>query len=459
MATKQKMIKKIDNLTQEWSITIDKADIENSIGDELRKIQAKVHIDGYRKGHVPENVLRKHYGDDALRRACTAEIGKAVDKIVADENFDLAFRPEVTIKDQFEFDKDISVNVKFIVKPKMPKKFDFDKISIDAYQLELTDEDKQEEVERFRAKTATSELAEEGHVVANTDLVDIDFVGKTLDGVEFDGGSAKGYKLEIGSKAFINGFEEQIIGHKKGDTFDIKVKFPDVYHVSDLAGKDAIFTITINDVFVKKLPELTDAYAKQLGFDNIEAVRNLLFQNLKNIYESQMKVYQKDRLFDAVIEKNKFELSDTFIDKETDARLQEAKEQFEQANANAKDDKNKEKFDEKATRAKIETNLRKSYSTFYLIDHLAKVNDIKVSEEEINQTITQDAIRGGFDINKAISDVKKDEKLYNYVAFSVQEAKVFELVYSNVNKNIKKLDRKAFEKCLDEERKKMEAGR
>ena len=172
-----------------------------------------------------------------------------------------------------------------------------------------------------------------------------------------------------------------------------------------------------------------------------------------------MKVYQKDRLFDAVIEKNKFELSDTFIDKETDARLQEAKEQFEQANANAKDDKNKEKFDEKATRAKIEANLRKSYSTFYLIDHLAKVNDIKVSEEEINQTITQDAIRGGFDINKAISDVKKDEKLYNYVAFSVQEAKVFELVYSNVNKNIKKLDRKAFEKCLDEERKKMEAGR
>ena len=131
MATKQKMIKKIDNLTQEWSITIDKADIETSIGDELRKIQAKVHIDGYRKGHVPENVLRKHYGDDALRRACTAEIGKAVDKIVADENFDLAFRPEVTIKDQFEFDKDISVNVKFIVKPKMPKKFDFDKISID----------------------------------------------------------------------------------------------------------------------------------------------------------------------------------------------------------------------------------------------------------------------------------------------------------------------------------------
>ena len=458
MATKQKMIKKIDNLTQEWSITIDKAEIEKSIGDELRKIQAKVHIDGYRKGHVPENVLRKHYGEDALRRACTVEIGKAVDKIVADEGFDLAFRPEVAIKDPFEFDKDVSVNVKFILKPKMPKKFDFDKITIDAYQLEMSDADKQEEVERFRIKTATSEVAEADHVVANTDLVDIDFVGKTMDGVEFDGGSAKGYKLEIGSKAFIDGFEEQIIGHKKGDTFDIKVKFPDVYHVSNLAGKDAIFTITINDIFVKKLPELTDEFAKQIGFENMEAVRNLLFQNLKNICESQMKVYQKERLFDAVIEKNKFELSDAFIERETEARLQEFKEQLDKT-SDDKDGKNKEKFDEKATRAKIETNLRKSYSTFYLIDHLAKVNDIKVSEEEINQTITQDAIRGGFDINKAISDVKKDEKLYNYVAFSVQEAKVFELVYSNVNKNIKKLDRKAFEKCLDEERKKMEASK
>ena len=459
MATKQKMIKKIDNLTQEWSITVDKADIEKSIGDELRKIQAKVHIDGYRKGHVPENVLRKHYGDDALRRACTVEIGKAVDKIVADEGFDLAFRPEVAIKDQFEFDKDISVNVKFILKPKMPKKFDFDKISIDAYQLEMSDDDKQEEIEKFRVKTATSELAGAEHVVENTDLVDIDFVGKTMDGVEFDGGSAKGYKLEIGSKAFINGFEEQIVGHKKGDVFDINVKFPDVYHVSDLAGKDAIFTITINDVFVKKLPELNDEFAKQIGFENMEAVRNLLFQNLKNIYESQMKAYQKERLFDAVIERNKFELSDAFIERETEARLQEAKEQFEKANANVQDEKKKEKFDEKATREKIEVNLRKNYSVYYLIDHLAKINDIKVSEDEIKQTITQDAIRGGFDINKAISDVKKDEKLYNYVAFSVQEAKVFEFVYGNVNKNIKKLDRKAFEKSLEEERKKMEASR
>ena len=171
-----------------------------------------------------------------------------------------------------------------------------------------------------------------------------------------------------------------------------------------------------------------------------------------------MKVYQKERLFDAVIEKNKFELSDAFIERETEARLQEFKEQLDKT-SDDKDGKNKEKFDEKATRAKIETNLRKSYSTFYLIDHLAKVNDIKVSEDEIIQTVTQDAIRGGFDINKAISDVKKDEKLYNYVAFAVQEAKIFEFVYGNVNKNIIKLDRKAFEKCLEEERKKMEAHR
>lgn len=453
------MIKKIDSLTQEWSVTIDKDDIEKSISDELRKIQAKVHIDGYRKGHVPDNVLRKHYGEDALRRACTVEIGKAVDKIVADEKFDLAFRPEVAIREQFEFNKDVSVNVRFILKPKMPKKFDFDKVSIDAYQLELSDDDKQEEVNRFRVKTAKSEIAEDGHIVENTDLVDIDFVGKTMDGVEFDKGSAKGYKLEIGSKAFIKGFEEQIIGHKKGDTFDIQVRFPDVYHVSDLAGKDAIFTITINDIFVKKLPELTDEFAKQLGFENMEAVRALLFQNLRNIYESQMKVYQKERLFNAVIEKNKFELSDTFIDRETEARLLDAKEQFEKASLNEKGDKNKEKFDEKAMRSKIEENLRKSYSTFYLIDHLAKINDIKVSDDEVKQTVTQDAIRGGFDVNKAINDVKKDEKLYNYVAFSVKEAKVFEFIYGNVNKNIKKLNRSEFELSLEEERKKMEASK
>ena len=455
MATKQKKIKQIDNLTQEWLITIDKEDINNAVNEELRKIQARVHIDGYRKGHAPEDMLRKQYGEDAVRRACAVEIGKATDKVIKEEGFELAFRPEVSFRDgDFEFNKDISVNVTFINKPKI-KKLDFSKINIDAYELELTDEDKQEEMEKFRKKMAKHELCKDDNkVVEKGDLVDIDFVGRTADdNIEFAGGSAKGYKLEIGSKAFVDGFEDQIIGHKKGETFDVNVKFPDVYHSTDLSGKKAIFSITINDVYIKKIPDINNDFAKELGFESIEKVRELLYQNLKNVYESQMKGLIKDKLFDSVIEKNKFDLPKSFIDKEVEQKLDDALEKTKKQNEQLeKEGKKKEKIDEKKMREKITKNLNMSYSVFYLVDYIAKEQAIEVSEDEIKQTVTQDAIRGGLDIKQALDEVSKDEKIHNYVAFAIKEAKVFEYVYDKVNKDVKKVGRKDFEQLIKNER-------
>ena len=455
MATKSKKIKQIDRLTQEWSINVDKEDINKTVEEELKKIQARVHLDGYRKGHAPVDVLKKQYGDEVLRRACAIEVGKVSDNIIKEENFNLAFRPEVLLKDDFEFDKDINVVVRFTLKPNI-KKLDYSKINIDAYELELSEEDKQEEMDRFKGKMAKHELCKEEKIIEKGDLVDIDFVGKTEpDMVEFPYGSAKGYKLEIGSKAFVDGFEEQIIGHKKGEIFDIKVQFPEVYHSTDLAGKKAIFTITINDVYIKKIPEMNDEFAKGLGFENMEKVRELLFQNLKNVYESQMKGLIKEKLFDSVILQNKFDLPETFIEREAVQRLDEAKEKFEKEHENdEKEGKKKEKFDEKKMKEKIIQNLNLSYSVFYLVDYIAREQSIKVSEDEIKQTVTQDAIRGGLDIQKSLDEVAKDEKLHNYVAFSIQEAKVFEYVYNQVNKNIKKVNRKEFETKIKEEREK-----
>ena len=440
----KKLTKKIDKLTYQWTINIDSEIIEEEIKNQLKKIQSRVHIDGFRQGNAPLDMVDKKYGEDALYRAINELIRNSINEIVKDEKYKLAMQPEVSIKDDIKRNKDISVEVKITKKPEIPD-IKYEKIEIDTFELELSDKNKEDEIERFRTRMAKQKLAEDGKMVKNGDTVDIDFVGKTIvDNAEINGGSAKGYKLEIGSHSFIEGFEEQIIGHKKGETFDIKVKFPTEYHSEDLKGKDAMFTITINDIFVKELPDIDDEFAKNLGFKDIDEIKKLLFGNMKNIYEANMKNILKDRVFTLIFEKNKFDLPESIIERETDERLQKIKE------AN----KNNKKFDEKDTKKKIQQDLHKSYAGFYLINDIAEKNAIDVSDEEIKQVATQDAIRNGMDVKEVLNRIEKDEKTKNYIYFTVKEAKVFDFIFEKIKKNVKKLDKEAFDEYMESEKKK-----
>ena len=354
-------------------------------------------------------------------------------------------QPEVSFTGEIKRKEDVAVNVKITKKPEVPD-VKYEKVEIDVAELVMSEEDKQAELEGFRRQMAKQKLVEGEKKVENGDMVDIDFVGKKAeDNSEFPGGNAKGYKLEIGSNSFVKGFEEQIIGHKKGETFDIKVKFPDEYYAEELKGQDAVFTITINDVYTKELPELDDKFAKGLGFENIEKIKDLLFGNVKSILEANMKNLLKDRIFTAIIEKNKFDLPESVIEKEIEERFNIEKEH----------NKDNKKWNEKDAKKKIEENMHKSYASFYLTDSIAEKNAIDVGEDEIKQVATQDAIRQGMDINDVLDKVEKDEKTKNYLYFTIKEAKVFDFIFEKIKKNVKKLDKKAFEKYLEEERKKL----
>ena len=447
---KKKLSKKVDSLTQDWVITIPKDVVEVAIKDELVKIQEQVKMDGYRKGHAPIEEVDKRYGENAFFRALNAEIRKAINEIIKDEDIKLAIQPEVDlVGEPKREDKEIEAKVRIVKKPELPK-INYEKIALDVVELELSDKDKEEELKRFAERMAKSVALKENRAVKNGDIVDINFTGRTADdNVEFEGGQAKGYKLEIGSKSFIDGFEDQIIGHNKGEKFDVKVKFPKEYHAQNLAGKDAIFAIELNDIFEKEIPELNDEFAKGLGFENIEKVKELLFKNLKDVYEGQMKNMLKDKLFDGIVEKYRFDLPESIIEKEIEDRLASEKEK----------NKDNKEWKEKDVRKKIEEGLHKSYASFYLTDGIATENAIEVSEKEIEQTAMQDALRGGMDVKEVMENLKKDDRMKNYIGFAIKEAKVFEFMFDKIKKNTTKLDKKAYEKFLETERKKMAENR
>ncbi len=442
----KKMIKKIDKLTEQWSIDIPSQAVNEEMKQQLEKIRAKVHIGGFRNGKAPLEIVKKQYGGDALYRSVNSIIQKTVDEIVKEQQYELAMAPEISFSDgSFKPDEDIAIKVKIVRKPDIPE-INYDKIEFDVYELELSDKDKEAEMNNFRSKMAKQKLVENKRAVKNGDVVDIDFVGKTAeDNIEFAGGSAKGYKLEIGSHSFIDNFEEQIIGHNKGETFDINVKFPDNYHISDIKGKKAIFSITINDIYEKELPELNDEFAKTLGFENLDKIRDLLFSNIKNVFESNEKQLLKGRIFEEIVKHNKFDLPESIINDEVEDRINRESEE-------AKKNNNKN-FDEKKVRKHIYDNLCKSYASFYLTDDIAEKNAIEVSEDDVKQVASQEAIRNGMNIKDILDKVKNDKKLYNNIAYTIKEAKVFEFIYDRIKKNVKKLDREGFEKYLEDEKK------
>ena len=431
----------MDKLTHLWSINIPVEITKEEIEKQLKSFQSQVNIDGFRKGNAPLDVIEKKYGEDALYRATNVILRKSINEIITDNKYKLAMTPEVTFTKELKKNDENLINVTIVQKPEIPE-IKYDKFEFDVCELELSQDDKNEELNKFASKMAKQKLVDDMREVVNENIVDIDFVGK-LDGVEFDGGKAKGYKLEIGSKSFIDGFEEQIIGHKKGDVFDINVKFPDNYHSKELQGKNAVFTITLNDIYTKEKPELNDEFAKTLGFKEMKEIEDLLFNNIKNMYDMQMKQLLKDDIFNAIISKTKFDLPETIIDREIDEKLQQKKEEDKTG-----------KFDEKKEKNTLKDNIYKSYTSFYLTDDIADKNAISVSDDDIKQAVSQDAIRGGFDVKEALERIEKDEKTKNYISFTIKEAKVYDFIFDNVKKKIKKLNKKQFDDFLANEYKK-----
>ena len=433
---KKKLIKKFDKLTNLWSITIPVDITKEEIEKQLKNFQLQVNIDGFRKGNAPLDVVEKKYGEDALYRAINVILRKSINEIIDENKYTLAMTPEVTFTKELKKNDENVINVTIVKKPEIPE-IKYDKFEFDVYELELSQEDKDKELSDFANKMAKQKLVDDMREVKNGNIVDIDFVGK-LDGVEFEGGKAKGYKLEIGSKSFIEGFEEQIIGHKKGDVFDIKVKFPENYHSKELQGKDAVFTITLNDVYIKEKPELNDDFAKTLGFKEMKEIEDLLFSNTKNMYDIQMKQLLKNDIFNSIISKTKFDLPETMIDREIDEKLNQQKEEDKTG-----------KFDEKKVRNELKENIYKSYYSFYLTDNIAEKNAISVSDDDINQAVSQDAIRSGFDVKEALDKIKNDEKMKNYISFTIKESKVYDFIFDNVKKKIKKLNKSQFDEFLE----------
>ena len=310
-----------EGLKRAYDVVIPASDLASKLDNELNDIKGKVRINGFRPGKVPMSHLKRVYGRSVMADLVQKQIDAANKEIIEQRGLRLAMQPKIELsKEQAEIEAALEAkgDLAFKVELEVLPQFDlgtFDDIALERPVADVTDE----EIERFVQRMADGKRnyndRPEGEGAESGDRVIVDFVGR-IDGVEFEGGKGENIDVVIGSKSFIPGFEEALIGAKAGAALTIDAKFPDNYASSALAGKAAQFETTVKSVAKADELVIDDEFAKGLGFEGLEAMRKVIRDRLEADYARVSRERVKRRLLDELAKRYSFELPSGLVDQE-----------------------------------------------------------------------------------------------------------------------------------------------
>ena len=296
---------------------IEKDVFEAAVQKVYRKNVKTITIPGFRKGKAPRSIIEKMYGkgvfyEDALNDLLPAELTKAVEEA----KLEVVSRPEIEVDDIN--DDGVTVFALYYVKPEVELKA-YKGLEAEKNVQAVTDEDVDHEIGHALERAAR--MVEVDRACEMGDFATIDYMG-SVDGVPFDGGKAEGHKLEIGSNSFIPGFEEQIIGHKAGEAFDINVKFPEEYHAEELKGKDAVFAIMLHKLEKKELPALDDEFVKDVSeFDTLDEYKADIKANIEKRNERMAEEAFEAALSEALIANLEADIPESMFELEVERMI------------------------------------------------------------------------------------------------------------------------------------------
>ena len=321
------VVEKLEHSRTKLTFDVTPEEFEKALDKAFEEENAKVSIQGFRKGKAPRSVFEKHYGVESLyATAIDVILNNKIQEAVKDENLvkDFIGQFEPLLEEKVERNTNFKVSLVIDTYPEV-KLGDYKGIEVAKKNLDVTDEEVEQACKSMAAKDATMEAKAE-QVIAKNDFVTFDFVG-SVDGVEFPGGKAENYELQIGSGQFIPGFEDQMIGMKAEEVKDINVTFPENYGEASLAGKAAVFKVTVHEVKEQKLPEFTDEYVKTLNKDvnNYDELKAAKRKELEATKAQAEKDRQTNDLINKIIDNATVDMPKTLVD----SRYKAMKSQYE----------------------------------------------------------------------------------------------------------------------------------
>jgi len=374
-----------EGLKRAYTLTITAKDVDAKVDAEVKRMAPQIRMPGFRPGKVPANLIRKMHGEAIAADALNSAIQQGVQQLMGDHGLRPAMQPSVRLADEYAPGKDAEVQVELEVLPDVPTPA-IDGLKLERLTVAADESALDDRVAELAQGSKSYDDAPEGHEAQTGDQVVMDFVGKTADGVAFDGGTGTDMSVEIGSGRLIPGFEDGIVGVKKGDERTIDVTFPADYGAKNLAGQPATFDLTIKDVRVAGETKIDDTLAKNLGLESLEQLRGILKGQAEQELNGLTRTHMKRKLLDQLAAGHDFAVPPSMVEAEFDQiwhQLQHEAEHEADVDA-AKAELEAEKDDyRKIAERRVRLGL--------LLSEIGQANGVEVSQNEMNQLIMQAA--------------------------------------------------------------------
>lgn len=415
--------------TVKVTITYSKEEWDNAINKAYTRTRGKYSVPGFRKGKVPKPVLENFYGkgvffDEAFNILFSESYPDIIEKEKA--NFTAVGDPSLSVDDISE-DKGVTLVASVPVKPDVEIGA-YKGLKIKSYVYNVTDEDVEKEAKKILlSKAETVDVTD--RPCKSGDTVKIDFSG-SVDGVKFPGGTAEDYDLELGSGAFIPGFEEQVAGMSLGEEKDITVKFPEDYQADDLKGKDAVFAIKLKGIKEKQYPELTDEFVKaNAGSETVEEYKNKCRERLERQAANKSLNETENSIIKAICETSKAEIPDAMIEQEIDKMVQDFSYRLMYQGIKLEEYLKYMGTTMEQFCSQFKGSATERVMSTLVIDKIVRTEGIKAEAEEVEAKIEEQAKSVG----KTAEDYKKsmDPRQREYIESDIVITKLFDFLKAN----------------------------
>ena len=434
-----------EGLKRTYTLTITPKDIDAKVDAEVKRVAPQVKMPGFRPGKVPANLVRKMHGESLAADALNTAIQQGVQQLLADNALRPAMQPSVALNDDYAPGKDAEVTVEMEVLPTVPAPA-IDALKLERLTVPVADEAVDEQLQKFADQSkkwddADDKAAEMG------DLVTVDFLGKTADGVAFEGGTGTDMGVELGSGRLIPGFEEQLVGVKLGDEKTLNVTFPEDYGAKELAGQPATFDITVKKIQVAAESAIDEDLAKNLGLESLEQLRGLIKGQIEQEHNGLTRTHMKRKLLDQLAEGHDFEVPPSMVEAEFAQIWQqlehEATHEEDPAAAMAEMEAERDDYRKIAER-RVRLGL--------LLSEIGQANGVEVTQQEMNRLIGQAAQQyRGEDQRRFIQYIQQEPMAAAQLRAPLYEDKVVDFLFGKAEVTDRDATREELEAAIESE--------
>ena len=375
-----------DGLKREFKVVVAANDIQTKMNVRLEELGQTVKLPGFRPGKVPMPVLKKRFGQSVLGEVLERAVNDSSSQAMGERGLRPAVQPKIEIT-SFAEGGDLEYKMAIELLPDI-KPMNFADLALERLKAEASDKEIESALKKIADHNRKTQKITVDRPIQKGEVAVIDFVGR-VEGQEFPGGAAKGHHLELGSNQFVAGFEDQIIGHKVGDTFDVKITFPKEYGNDKLAGKDAVFSVTLQEIHEQLAAAVDEEFAKAMGFDDVPGLKKSVGEQISRDYARRARSRLKRQLLDKLAEKHDFPVPEGMVELEFNSIWQSVEEARKRGDndptiSGKSDDELKKEF-----RGIAERRVRLGL----LLSEVGRLNNIEVSQEEVNRALIEEARR------------------------------------------------------------------